>query len=508
MQNVKIYINPPNVWRIKKQNRLATKAQSLKVDLRIIKFLCLGVLVSNLIFPLQAAQAAKYQFRSRYTDYVGPGRDQPPRTDVNEILIGYFGPNVASHSQAGDMWCAAVLAIEEANRTGGYNGLPFRLVSAWSDSPWTAGAAHVVRMAYVDKVWAIIGGIDGSSTHLAEQVVTKARLTLINPVSSDKSVNLANVPWMFSCVPADHIQAPALAQAIHQVVLADTDLSAGRLADKSQIVNPPDLWRKIVLISAIDHDSHLFTVELLKSLIPYRISPAKKFEFDPAQKNYNELVDTVISTTPDVLVLITGLQQSAQIVAAIREKGFTGPIFGGPAMGRRSFCQVVGINAEGVVFPLLYCPSSQAEPNDFDSKFLRRFGTHPDYTAAYTYDAVNLAVAAIRQAGLNRARIRDVVRNLSPYKGVTGSINWDGLGSNCRPVGLGTIENGCIQPLVETKPLTSASSVEPWSYLPIFELPSVSVMSWSTAIFSKTSTPPPIQRTSIRSTFVRLPNPK
>jgi len=476
-------------------------------DFVSIKFLYFCVLVANLIFPLcrkawpspQATYAAKsrqgwltpYQFRFRYTDYVGPGRDQPPRTDVNEVVIGYFGPN------AGDIWCAAQMAIEQANKAGGYNRLPFRLVPAWSDSPWTAGAAHVVRMAYVDKVWAIIGGIDGPSTHLAEQVVTKARLTLINPVSGDKSINLANVPWMFSCTPADHIQAPALANAISQTVLADTD--------RPRIVNPSYVWRinrklKIVLISATDHDSHLFTVELLKSLIPYQISPANKFEFDPTQKNYNELVNTIISTTPDVLVLIAGSQQSAQIVDTIREKGFTGPIFGGPFMGRRSFCQEAKDAAEGVIFPLLYWSGPAGTDDDFESKFTRRFGNKPDYAAAYTYDAVNLLIAAIRQAGLNRARIRDAVRNLSPYEGVTGSINWDGLGSNCRPVGLGTIKNGRIQPFVQIEPFKC--------HLPVFEPPSVRVTSWSTAIFSKTSTPPPIQRTSIRSTFVLPPNPK
>ncbi len=42
----------------------------------------------------------------------------------------------------------------------------------------------------------------------------------------------------------------------------------------------------------------------------------------------------------------------------------------------------------------------------------------------------------------------------------------------------------------------------------VFELPSVSVKNWSAAISSKTSSPPPIQRTSIRSTRSRSPNPK
>jgi branched-chain amino acid transport system substrate-binding protein len=417
---------------IENQNRIASKAQSCKADLKIIKFLRLCVLAASIIFPLRAAQAGKYELRARSTDYAGPGRDEPACTDVNEVLIGYFGPN------KGDMWYAAQLAIERANLAGGYNGLPFRLVAGWSESPWTAGAAKVVRMAYTDKVRAIIGGIDGPSTHLAEQVVTKARLPLINPVSSDKSINLANVPWMFSCVPADHILAPVLAEEI------------ATLAGFSR--------PEIVFVSATDHDSHLFTVELLKFPDPYQISPAYHFEFDPAKKDFNELVEKIISVTPDVLVLIAGAQPIAQIVTAIRQKGFTGLIFGGPSMGRRCFWEEAGRNAEGVIFPLLYRPPLQVEPNDFESEFLRRFGRQPDWTAAYTYDSVNLLVAAIRKGGLNRACINDAVRNLSPYKGITGIIEWDGLGSNKRQVGLGTIKDGRIVPLSQIEPPATALS--------------------------------------------------
>ncbi|MHC5142767.1 MAG: hypothetical protein ACYSOY_04120, partial [Planctomycetota bacterium] len=84
-------------------------------------------------------------------------------SDVNEVLIGYFGPNDPNHPEGGDMWSAANMAIDQANQKGGYHGINFRLVSAWSDNPWGSGASEVVRMAYVHNVWGIIGGIDGPS---------------------------------------------------------------------------------------------------------------------------------------------------------------------------------------------------------------------------------------------------------------------------------------------------------------------------------------------------------
>ena len=361
-----------------------------------------------------------FDARSRQTYYAGPERENRPAADVKEVLIGYFGPSSPLHPDGGDIWCAACLAIEEANQAGGYKGLPFRLVAAWADNPWGSGVTQVTRLVYVHNVWAIIGGIDGPSTHLAEQVVAKARLTLLSPVGTDRTVNLANVPWMFSCLPQDHLQAPVLAKAI------TTEARS----------------KPVVLVSAVDHDSHLFTVELARHFVEHRLAPFFHYEFDPRKGNVTELAKRITDTRAEVLVLVAGGQPSADIVRTVREKGFTGRIFGGPCMGRRSFIEESGKAAEGTLFPLLYADSAASKM--FEDKFVCRFSKQPDYLAAHTYDTVNLLVAAIRKAGLNRVRICDAVREISPWRGVTGNIQWDGLGSNCRQVSLGTIRNGRV----------------------------------------------------------------
>jgi ABC-type branched-subunit amino acid transport system substrate-binding protein len=72
-----------------------------------------------------------------------------------------------------------------------------------------------------------------------------------------------------------------------------------------------------------------------------------------------------------------------------------------------------------------------------------------DFAAAGTYDAVQLLVAAIRKAGLNRARIGDALRELTPWDGVAGTVRWDSLGGNTRPVQLGKVSVGRLVPLEE-----------------------------------------------------------
>jgi ABC-type branched-subunit amino acid transport system substrate-binding protein len=162
----------------------------------------------------QTASRPFFEARKQQTEFTGPGREDREPEGLTEVRIGYFGPNDAAHPEGGDIWTAVSLAVDEANAEGGYSGLPFRLVPGWADNPWGNGGIQVARMAYEDRVWAVIGGIDGPSTHLAEQVAAKARLPLISPVATDKTVNLANVPWMFSAVPGDHALAPLLASAL------------------------------------------------------------------------------------------------------------------------------------------------------------------------------------------------------------------------------------------------------------------------------------------------------
>jgi ABC-type branched-subunit amino acid transport system substrate-binding protein len=368
----------------------------------------------------QPSREVFFDLRSRQTEYAGPGREKSPPADAREVLIGYFGPNEPSDPRAGDMWNAACLAIEQANRAGGYNGLPFRLVAGWSDNPWGSGITEVTRMAYVHKVWAVIGGIDGPSTHLAEQVVAKARLTLLNPASTDKTVNLANVPWMFSCLPADHLQAPVLARAI-----------ASKIGDES-----------FILVSAVDHDSHLFTVELTKTFTQHKLTPSYQYEFKPEPKNIDKLVGKIVHAETHSLIVIAAAVDSAQIVSAVRQKGFNGHIFGGPSMGQRSFIEQSGDATDGVIFPLLY--THRKKSRSFEKEFTARFGKQPDYLAAHTYDAINILITAIRKTGLNRALIRDAVSEMSPWNGVTGTIKWDPLGANNRVVYLGTVRNGRV----------------------------------------------------------------
>ena len=357
----------------------------------------------------------KWKYYSRKDLRIPTGKTTAP-ADVKEVRIGYFGPSDPKDPRGGDMWLAAQWAIQQANANGGYRGKPFKLLPAWSKSPWSNGVKDLFSLVYKQRILAIVGGIDGPSTHLAEQVVAKARLTLISPVSSDPTTNFVNVPWMFSMAPGDHLTAgPLTAEIIRRA-------GAGGL----------------VVLSADDHDSRIFTLELRKALKKRRLGVRRQFEFRRGAKQADQLIPHVLEIRPGVVVIAAGPSDSRRLVNVLRAGKYEGEIFGGPAMGRRGFAAQTG---DGVVFPLLFDSSNGSKTAaEFSKAFARKFGRQSDYTAAYTYDAVQMLIAAIRKAGLNRARIRDAVAGLAPWTGVTGVVRWNSVGSNTQTPPLGTIK--------------------------------------------------------------------
>jgi len=342
-------------------------------------------------------------------------------SNPREVRIGYFGPDDPDHPVGGAIWKGAKLAIEESNAAGGYRGASFRLVQGWDENPWSGGATSVVRMAYQESVWAVIGGIDGTSTHLAEQVVAKARLALIDPASTDRTVNSANVPWMFSCMPAD----PVLMAAIGDALLA----SPGR--------------ESFVLVSATDHDSRIMTQAFLSFVYGQHGAPRRHLEFQSGSHRLRELAKEIAESEVEAVVVLAGASDSARLVRELRATGTEPAIFGGPSLGRRTFLDQARSAAEGAHLPLTLEDSDRAA--EFGKRFEARWNVAPDYAAFHAYDSTRLLVAAIRQAGLDRAQIRHALAELSPWKGVSGTIHWDEIGRNSRGARLGVIRNGRVQ---------------------------------------------------------------
>ncbi|HEX9186613.1 MAG TPA: ABC transporter substrate-binding protein, partial [Vicinamibacteria bacterium] len=354
-------------------------------------------------------------------DFRGPGREEP-EPDVSEVVLGWFGPGDPAHPEHGDSWRGAVVALEQENAAGGYRGKPFRLAPAWSESPWKAGVAEVARLAHEGGAWAVLGGVDGTATHLALQVALKSRFLLLSPGSTDATTDAANVPWLFSLPPSDDAIARRLAEAL---VL-------------------PAREEGLAIVAATDHDSHATLVALRRALGDRRLLPLALVEVAAVDAHPGAAVAQALQAGPRRLVVVAPPALAARLVAAARAQGFRGAVLGGPGLSRASFARAAGPSSEGVLAPLLVRASADVA---FADAYRARWSERPDAAACLGADAVRLAAGAIRRAGLNRARVRDAVRALAPWTGASGAGRWDARGRNEVLVELGQWRGGGLVPL-------------------------------------------------------------
>ena len=112
----------------------------------------------------------------------------------------------------------AQLAIEQANAAGGYHArkIPFELVVKNDNGLWGATGNEIINMTYKDKVWAILGTIDGANTHIAIRVALKLEIPMMNSGDLDPTLMETNIPWIIRCVGDDRQQGYMLVDYLYR----------------------------------------------------------------------------------------------------------------------------------------------------------------------------------------------------------------------------------------------------------------------------------------------------
>ncbi len=328
-------------------------------------------------------------------------------TSDSEYRIGVFAPG--DHELARGV----ELAVDQANASGGVKGKRLRVVRRWALDPWGAGSKEVIRMVFEDRVWALIGGPDGATTHVAQQVATKAHLPLVAPVSSDPSLTHTRVPWIFRLPPDDAAQAEAL------------------LADG---LAPSGLEAVGILVSA-DHAGRTFAAEIKRAMEGSQMTPVFELVVDPDLPDPGSLADRVKSFAPDGIVMRLQPTVVRKMLAALHAVDVDCAVFVPWIPGLR-----LGEFQPGYDGPLTevlpFRPPRQCGPYlKLVRAGVRRHGAKPTASMVYGYDAANLVIEALRQGAVGRVELQRELTELSGYWGASGPIRWDnGGGNRARPV--------------------------------------------------------------------------
>ncbi len=360
------------------------------------------------IFPYHRyTKAYKYHFLEPVQFY-GAGRDKLPPADLKEVRIGFLGPLSGSVMvpQGKQMLQGAKLAIEEANKKGGYRGLPFVLLPHNDAGLWGAAANEVVKMDD-EKVWAFLGSIDDIVSHVALRAALKLEIFMVCSGDPDPTYTETNIPWTIRVISDDRQSSYALVNHIYKkdghsrVAVIRVNNRYGRVGIK------------------------IFSETAVRVGHPMIIEE----RFNDGETNFKTQLERIIKTSPDAILIWGNAKESALILQQIREMGLNQPVYGSDRMVSPEFLKIAGNLAEGIVTTCQYNPNADnPKLKAFQTNYFKRFGQEPDVFAAHAYDGMNLIIEAISKVGLNRVLIRDVLTDLKTfqgYQGITGKIVFD-----------------------------------------------------------------------------------
>ena len=373
--------------------------------------------------------AAPYdEFYQKQVEYNGAARDVPTvkPQDVDEVRIGFLGP-VENHIDAplGSMMLnGALLAVEEANARGGYGGKPFRLMVHNDQALWGASSNEIVKMAYDEKVWAMLGSLGGDSTHIALRVSLKTEVPIVNSAATDPTIPETIIPWYLSTIQDDRVQCYTLARRIY------TDLGLTRVA----LLRVNDRYGRFGVLKFRDAARRLGHPVTLEQ------------KYLPGTTDFRRSLGIIADSGAQAIVIWGDQAPTAAILQQRRELGMTQRVFGSFRTVGEAMLSAAGPAAEGMeaVFPFDPTRDDLLWTN-FRSRFAKRFDRQPEVFASLAFDTMNILLDAVCRAGLNRGKIRDALAGLEGYKGVTGAMVFDPNSKNVVPLYLATVRDGGIR---------------------------------------------------------------
>ena len=354
--------------------------------------------------------------------FLGTGREKPAPEGLEHVKIGILAPLAESHETylGRRMLRGAQIAIEEANARGGYRGLPYELVVRDDVGPWGASSNKFLEL-HEEQVWAVLGSIDGQSTHIALRVALKAELPMVTSGSTDPTLTETRIPWYVRVNADDRQMTYALAWHIYEAM------------DHERVVafRVNNRYGRVGIAEFKDGSRRLGRPLLFE------------LRYELGDTDFSRQLERIKNSSADAVVLWTDAREGALILQQMRAMGIDLPVYANDRVVEPSFIEAAGEAAEGLVVAYPYDPTRKDDDlNAFERTYADRFGEPPDWVAAHAYDGMYLILESIDRAGLNRARIRDVMTSFDRYDGITGAIILDPTWNDIGPVMLAKLQDG------------------------------------------------------------------
>ena len=167
-----------------------------------------------------------------------------------------------------------------------------------------------------------------------------------------------------------------------------------------------------------------------------------KESYNSADTDFSTILTKVAEVKPEVLWLPDYYNVVNLVAAQAREKGITAVIMGGDAWDSADLDLAA---TEGSFFSNFYSPEDPRPiVQEWVKKYNEKHGQVPDSIGTMAYDATNLLLEAIKQAGVDDAKKVAELMQTIEFEGVTGKIKFDEKHNPVKPAAILQVKDGKV----------------------------------------------------------------
>jgi branched-chain amino acid transport system substrate-binding protein len=317
----------------------------------------------------------------------------------------------------------ALLAIEEWNAKGGVNGR--KIVAVVEDSQCTPDPAvnAANKVINQDKVKFIIGEVCSKASIPVSEIANTAKVIQISPTSTNPDVTVS--------------KDGKVKEFIYRACFIDP--FQGQVGAKFALDTLKAKTAFIMLDQSNDYVKGLAEF-FEKSFTAGGGTIAGKETYTSKDTDFSAILAKVADAKPDVIYLPDYYNIVNLAAKQAKEKGITAPFIGGDGWDSPDLDTKA---ADGGFFTNHYSPEdTRAEVQGFVKAYGVKYQDDkkqpkvPDALAALAYDATNMLLQAIKEAGSDdTAKVRDALNKIN-FSGISGKITFD---ANHNPIKSATI---------------------------------------------------------------------
>jgi len=306
----------------------------------------------------------------------------------------------------------AEMIRDEINSKGGINGHPIELIIYDDESDPTKCNLMVKKLIKNDNVPVIIGPSTSGTSLAVVGVAEEEQTPLISCAASHKIVTpIDQRKWIFKVAGSDS----------HVV---------GKMFDYMKEKG----IKKIGIMTVSDGFGSSGREELLRLAPEYGIEIVADERYGPKDTDLTAQLTKIRAAQPQAVVNWSTGPTQVLAVKNWRDLGMQAiPLYQSHGFGSKKNIQLAGEGAEGVLLPLAKVNVGPLlADNDPQKKIIM------DYTQAYekkynepissfgghAWDSMYLAIAALKEAGPDRAKIRDKIENTKGFVGQHGVFDF------------------------------------------------------------------------------------